>query len=318
MTDRSPSYVQVTEALRILALAHPWDDDGPLPAESELAAHYGVSRGTLRRATQQLVQERLLSSEPGRGTFVRRRQQLRMTILSTLAEIALPDSRYHLDVLQFVPDFVGSEACGALLRDRPEYRSAKLLLIAPDNSLRGSIQNALADGIRTLVPTYGLRRGFVLLEPDEVPPTQRAFASTLDGLERFGRTLTLAELRTLGRVDAIVTGAMALTTRGVHVGSGTAYLDLEWGLLSELGLVDDATSVIGIVHDRQVVDLAITPGPFDIGVTAIITPHGVTEIPRDAPRPSGVRWSAIDDQRLEEIPYLAQLRPDPFRKGPTP
>lgn len=307
--EHAPSYVQVTAALRRLALAHPWEDDSPLPAENELAARYGVSRGTLRRATQELVREGLLSSEPGRGTFVRRRQQLRLRMLDTLSEIALPDSRWHLDVLSFVPDFAGSEQCCEALQQRAEYRGATLLLVAPDNSLRRVVQRALDDGKRVLVPTYGLRRGFVLLDPAQVPAEHRAFAATLDGLERYGSTLEVEALRALPHVDAIVTGAMALTTAGVHVGSGTAYLDLEWGILSSLGLADDRTPVIGLVHDRQLVDAAIAAGPYDITVDLVITPQRVLELTAERQRPAGLNWSAIRTAQLETIPYLAQLAP---------
>jgi GntR family transcriptional regulator len=41
-----------------------------LPGESEMAELYGVSRDTIRRATQELAGEGLLVVLHGRGTFV--------------------------------------------------------------------------------------------------------------------------------------------------------------------------------------------------------------------------------------------------------
>jgi GntR family transcriptional regulator len=41
-----------------------------LRAERELAAHYGVSYGTIRRAMQHLREQGLISTIHGRGTFV--------------------------------------------------------------------------------------------------------------------------------------------------------------------------------------------------------------------------------------------------------
>ena len=42
-----------------------------LPSEAELCALYGVSRMTVRRAVTLLVQDGVVSTENGRGTFVK-------------------------------------------------------------------------------------------------------------------------------------------------------------------------------------------------------------------------------------------------------
>ena len=42
----------------------------PLPSESYLVGHYGVSRGTARRAVQVLRDEGLVVTIPQRGTYV--------------------------------------------------------------------------------------------------------------------------------------------------------------------------------------------------------------------------------------------------------
>lgn len=47
-----------------------WEVGEQIPSESELAATYGVSRGTVRSAIEQLVREQMLRKEQGRGTFV--------------------------------------------------------------------------------------------------------------------------------------------------------------------------------------------------------------------------------------------------------
>jgi GntR family transcriptional regulator len=47
---------------------------GRLPGEHELAAQYGVSRVTIRRAAAILISEGLLQTLRGRGTFVADKQ----------------------------------------------------------------------------------------------------------------------------------------------------------------------------------------------------------------------------------------------------
>lgn len=65
----APLHQQVSHALRdhILRSLAPND---PIPTESELEDHFGVSRATIRRAVDDLVDEGLLARRQGAGTFV--------------------------------------------------------------------------------------------------------------------------------------------------------------------------------------------------------------------------------------------------------
>src|ERR1700744_3691918 len=65
-----PLYRQVCDQVEALAMAAELGDERPLPPEGQLIARFGVSRGTLRRATDELARQGLLRIEPGRGTFV--------------------------------------------------------------------------------------------------------------------------------------------------------------------------------------------------------------------------------------------------------
>lgn len=308
-TPGTVAYVQVTAALRAMVLASPWDGDGMLPPEPVLVERFGVSRGTIRRATEELAREGLLQIERGRGTSIRRQTQLRTTMLDTLSAIAIPDSRWHLDVLRFVPDFEGSAKAHTRLRELEAYQRATTVFIAPDNSLNGMIESALSESRRVLIPTYAMRRGIVLLEPERIAETDRAFAATLDGLERFGRALSLDELRALGRIDLVVTGGHAFTLAGVHVGTGEAHLDIEWGILVELGLVDAETPVIGVAHPLQLVDIDLKPKALDISVDAVATPERIIEVSPRFPRPTGIAWSSLREERIASTAYLGELRP---------
>lgn len=66
----APLYVEVREKLLSNITLGRWPSGRSLPSETELAAEFGVSIGTLRKAVDELVQEKLLVRQQGRGTFV--------------------------------------------------------------------------------------------------------------------------------------------------------------------------------------------------------------------------------------------------------
>ena len=69
----SPSlHLQVRADLESQLRSRRWAPGDVLPGEGDLCRHYGVSRGTLRRALDDLVREGLVERYPGRGSFIRR------------------------------------------------------------------------------------------------------------------------------------------------------------------------------------------------------------------------------------------------------
>lgn len=65
-----PLYLQVAEHMRSRVGTGEWSPQHPLPNEGELAQAYGVSVGTMRKALETLVHQKLLVRYQGRGTFV--------------------------------------------------------------------------------------------------------------------------------------------------------------------------------------------------------------------------------------------------------
>jgi len=319
-TPSAPLYRQVCSQLERLAMNAPLGDDAPLPPEVQLMARFGVSRGTLRRAVEELVREGLLVIEPGRGTFVVQSTKVRWTVWNCLLDVAVPDSRFDRDLSRFVPDFAGREACDRFLWALPTYVAASTVFFAPDNSLESARGQALADGKRIIVPTFGMRRGFVVLDGASINPGQHALAATLDGMEKFGLRLDLDALRAIGIVDLVITGAVAVTARGLHFGGGDGYFDLEWAILRHCGLVTSRTLVSVIVHDCQVLDAEFRPGRHDAVADIVITPTAVLHCTPSLPKPEGIIWEEIRSMWNEDISYVTELRaelaPDLFAGRP--
>ncbi len=66
----TPIFTQITDWMREKIQSGEWQDDQQIPSESELCEIFGVSRGTIRKAVEALISERLLVRIHGKGTFV--------------------------------------------------------------------------------------------------------------------------------------------------------------------------------------------------------------------------------------------------------
>lgn len=66
----APLYRQIKTLLTKRLQAGEWKPGEPIPSETELAARYRVSQGTVRKAIDELAANNLLVRRQGRGTFV--------------------------------------------------------------------------------------------------------------------------------------------------------------------------------------------------------------------------------------------------------
>jgi 5-formyltetrahydrofolate cyclo-ligase len=231
----------------------------------------------------------------------------RKTVWEKLKEVAKPDSRFHFDFSHFIPDFEGSELCVQRLREMDIYKRSRLLFITPDNCMEKLREQAIIDGKNFIMPTYGIRRGFVLLNRQLVPQGKEDIAATLDGAERFGKRVTLKEIASMGKIDLVFTGVSVVNRNGVRFGKGEGFFDIEWGMLSEIGVVDDSTPVIVFAHDVQVLDVDLPFESHDTIADVIITPSRVIYAGQRIRKPKGIDWTLITEEMLEHIPPLKEL-----------
>lgn len=68
--SRIPLYLQIKEKLKEFLLNGQLQKGTQLPTERDLAIKLDVSRNTVSMAYQELVQEKIISSTPGKGTFI--------------------------------------------------------------------------------------------------------------------------------------------------------------------------------------------------------------------------------------------------------
>jgi len=324
-----PVYFQIALDLQQRISNREWQANNQLPSEPELASQYQVSRMTVRQAIAELVKDGILVRRRGNGTFVNRvylditinqkkdaatrirttqnKFKLRQKVWAELRQVARPDSRFHWNFEEFVPDFEGSEQCASAIRNMACYQNSRVIFIAPDNSLTLLRQCSIEDRKTLIVATHGIVRGFMVIEPGQVPPGNEQLAATLDGMEYFARPISLEEIKALAAIDLLVTGVSLVTKHGVRWGKGHGYFDLEWAMFRELGLVDEDTPVIAVGHDCQMVSTDVEPAVFDTLADIIVTPTQVIEVVRSHRKPEHILWDYLSPELYEQVPTLQTL-----------
>lgn len=241
------------------------------------------------------------------GQRVSTSRVVRQRIWEKLAQVARPDARFHLNFSEVIPDFEGAEAAADRVEALPAYKASRLAFVTPDNSLVELRRRMIAAGKPFIVSTYNMLRGFRLIAPGTVPAGHELYAAWLDGLEHFGTPISLEDIARLGRFDFMATGASAVSIGGIRFGKGHGYFDLEWGLFSDIGLVDDVTPVVAIVHDVQVVEDKLPVSETDIIVDQIATPTRLIAVERQIRRPRGIKWPLITADQIATMPPLREL-----------
>lgn len=235
------------------------------------------------------------------------KSDVRQRVFADLRKVALPDSRFHFDFGEFIADFQDREAATQRLIAHRFYQQAKVIFITPDNCLEELRHRALLDGKTVLMTTYSIKRGFWVLDPVEIPEEMYLYAATLDGMERMGRAVTLAEIRKMPKTDFMVTGTGAINEEGIRFGKGHGFFDAEWGMLFRIGNIDVNTPSAALVHDCQVLTEALCPEVFDTVSDVIFTPTRTIEVSAPHKPTVGIVWPLLDQLMYETIPPLQEL-----------
>jgi 5-formyltetrahydrofolate cyclo-ligase len=163
---------------------------------------------------------------------------------------------------------------------------------------------ALAEGkvVYMAVPRLRDRQPFLRLDPRALTVAPRNAAS-ISGAARHGRPVSIGRMRP---VDLVVCGSVAVNGKGQRVGKGGGFSDLEFALLTERGLIGDATVIATTVHPLQVLDDDLPETDHDFRVDLIVTPNETIRVRRHR-RPPGIIWAHLGEDKIAEIPVLAAL-----------
>ncbi|MGM0590671.1 MAG: 5-formyltetrahydrofolate cyclo-ligase [Halobacteriota archaeon] len=217
------------------------------------------------------------------------------------------DARFPFPPHGRIPNFAGASDAAARLADLPVWAAADRLKCNPDAPQRAVRRRALVASktVYVAVPRLRAEKPFLELDPDRIDDVDHA--TTIRGADELGRPVAPEEM---GPVDLVVAGSVAVTSTGARVGKGEGYSDLEWGVLVELGLVGDDTTVATTVHELQLVDEEVPVRPHDVPLDLVATPERVVHTETQYDRPTGIAWDALPSERLNEIPILRRLSPE--------
>jgi 5-formyltetrahydrofolate cyclo-ligase len=230
---------------------------------------------------------------------MRRKDEIRTTVWSQLRNSKV--ARFP-GVEGRIPNFIGAEACAKILTEASWWQKATVLKVNPDSPQRAIRHKALAEGkiLYMAVPRLRAEKPFIELNPKKLRCSPYT-ASSIKGADKYGRPVTLEEVRT---IDLIVCGSVAVNRQGARVGKGGGYSDLEFALLTEEKKIGRDTPIVTTVHPVQIVGEGIPMTEHDIPLTAIITPKEIIEVESRWKRPQGIYWKMLPAEKIADIPVL--------------
>ncbi len=191
------------------------------------------------------------------------------------------------------------------LRRSESYRQCRQIFIDPSLLLRQARVNALLDGKELIMPGAGLKEGFYLLKPLQIPFKNLVMGVTYGGLDRYGRRLTAADISSL-HVSLLLGESFAVDRQGCRLGDGQGFFDLAVALLGELGGLAPGCQVVAAIDDPAKVVENIPQEPWDIKCAKILAPDGIEELFDSASVP-GIFWDDIQPERIKRISPLRRL-----------
>lgn len=191
-----PRYLQLADELEERIRNGEWRPGDALPPERRVGQLYGVSRVTVRRALERLVEDGLVEQRQGAGTFVTRRVRQPLSVLTSFSE----DVRAR-----------GMEPTSVWLDRRIGTASPEEAIglgLGPGEAVTRLARLRLADGM-----PLGIERSAIVAEvlPDPMVVTE----SLYDALDRNGSR----PMRAVQRLSAVALAGAAAAHLEVEAGS---------------------------------------------------------------------------------------------------
>jgi 5-formyltetrahydrofolate cyclo-ligase len=205
-----------------------------------------------------------------------------------------------------IPNFTGAEQCAAHVAELEVWQAAGFIKANPDSPQRAIRHLALKQGktIYMAVPRLREEKCFIELDPARLGKDIYK-ASSIKGAFELGKQVSVKQMKP---VDLILCGSVAVRRDGARIGKGGGYSDLEYAIALEMGIVTSRTPIITTVHPLQIFDDKFSLKPHDIPVDFIVTPIEIINCKTKLPKPQGIYWEYLDDEKIAAIPLLRKMK----------
>lgn len=180
------------------------------------------------------------------------------------------------------------------------YRQCRQLFVSPAPVLSQVRINALLDGKELVVPGPGLKEGFYLLRPFQIPFAKLPSAVSMRGIPTHGRLVFHQELATLS-IELLITEALAIDAMGNRLGDGSGYFDLACALLHRCGAMAEAATIWATAVSHRPAQLPIDS--WDVRMSGLVGPEGEIVFPPTEGMPD-ILWQHLKRQQIKKITPL--------------
>ncbi|XP_066906617.1 methenyltetrahydrofolate synthase domain-containing protein [Halyomorpha halys] len=206
-----------------------------------------------------------------------------------------------------IPRFKGENEAVEKLAQLEAFRAAKVVKVNLDKAHERVRLEVIQKGKSLIAGTPGLKEAVFLLmrPPMEANKLANRMAASRIGIRHLGTALDFSSGI---KADLVVLGSVAVDKKGHRIGKGEGFTDLEYALLSKLGIIIQDAVIATVVHDLQVYEEFPDAlfKPWDVPVDIIITPTQVIHVEKKLPRPE-LTWNLLSSRRVNDIPIIKQL-----------
>lgn len=231
---------------------------------------------------------------------MKKKSEVRQEIWNKMEEEGV--AKFPTPIEGRIPNFVGTEKAAEKLKGVPAFKNAQRIKVNPDSPQNAVRAEVIKERKVLFMPTPRLRDGFLRIRPEDVPEGKENKATTIKHSNVYGDPVDVEDMK---EIDLVVAGSVAVSEDGKRVGKGGGYSDLEYAILREVHLGEPP--VLTTVHPLQVVD-ELPHEKHDVPLDWILTPEKVVETHTSLEKPSGIEWELLDENDLEDMPVLKNIK----------